>query len=208
MTSRSRSENVYASGSTYSNSNGGREYYAPEVNGNFSLENKKNKYGSLLIRSEFRYENSANRSYTEGRSFKSNPYSIEPDPNEWMGFDIAGDPFTSIRVNSTRNTSGTFNSKRMRYPYALTHTLNFSGNLQIATGWNINWSSGYDFNNKKISMTTASISRDLHCFNMSCSVVLAPYTSFNFTFQVNASTLADALRWKKQSSYSSSLQWY
>lgn len=111
VTSRSRSENVYASGSTFANSNGIREYYAPEVNGNFSLENKKNKYGSLLIRSEFRYENSANRSYTEGRSFKSNPYSIEPDPNEWMGFDIAGDPFSSIRINSTRNTSGTFNSR-------------------------------------------------------------------------------------------------
>ena len=35
-----------------------------------------------------------------------------------------------------------------------------------------------------------------------------PYTSYNFTFQANASTLADALRWKKQSSYSSNLDWY
>ena len=93
----------------------------------------------------------------------------------------------------------------MRYPYGLTHTLNFSGNLQIASGWNITWSSGYDFNYKKISMTTASLSRDLHCFSMSCSVVLAPYSSFN---QANASTLADALKWKKQSSYSNNIQWY
>ena len=96
----------------------------------------------------------------------------------------------------------------MRYPYKLTHTLNFSGNLQIAEGWNISWSSGYDFNYKKLSMTTASLSRDLHCFNMSCSVVLTPYTSFNFTFVCNASTLADVLKWRKQSSYSNQLQWY
>jgi hypothetical protein len=96
----------------------------------------------------------------------------------------------------------------MRYPYKLTHTLNFSGFVQIAKGWNINFSSGYDFNYHKLSMTTASLSRDLHCFNMSCSVVLMPYTSYNFTFQANASTLSDALRWKKQSSYSSNLDWY
>ena len=30
---------------------------------------------------------------------------------------------------------------------------------------------GYDFENKKISMTTASLGRDLHCFNMSCQLV-------------------------------------
>ena len=130
------------------------------------------------------------------------------DEDGYVPFQLPWSFSVSYGITLRENTSGTFNSKRMRYPYALTHTLNFSGNLQIATGWNINWSSGYDFNNKKISMTTASISRDLHCFNMSCSVVLAPYTSFNFTFQANASTLADALRWKKQSSYSSSLQWY
>ena len=96
----------------------------------------------------------------------------------------------------------------MRYPYKLTHTLNFSGNLQIAEGWNISWSSGYDFNYHKLSMTTASLQRDLHCFNMSCSMVLSPYTSFNFNFACNASTLADALKWRKQSSYSNQLQWY
>ena len=101
----------------------------------------------------------------------------------------------------------TFNTKRMRYGYKLTHTLNFSGSIQIAEGWNIQWSSGYDFNYKKLSMTTASLSRDLHCFNMSCSVVLSPYTSFNFTFACNASTLADALKWRKQSSYSNQLTW-
>ncbi len=57
-------------------------------------------------------------------------------------------------------------------------------------------------------MTTASLSRDLHCFSMSCSMVIAPYRSYNFTFVCNASTLTDALKWKKQSSYSSSIDWY
>ena len=101
-----------------------------------------------------------------------------------------------------------FNYHTMRYPYKFTQNLNMSGNIRLSDGWNISFSSGYDFENKKISMTTASLGRDLHCFNMSCSVVLAPYTSYNFSFRCNASTLTDALKYDKRSSYSNSVQWY
>ena len=106
------------------------------------------------------------------------------------------------------NTAAEINPKRMRYPYKFTQTLNFSGNIGIAQGWNISFSSGYDFNYKKLSMTTVSLARDLHCFSMSCSMVISPYTSFNFLFACKAGTLTDALRWKKQSSYSSNVEWY
>jgi len=101
-----------------------------------------------------------------------------------------------------------FNYDTMRYPYKFTQTLNVSGNIRISDGWNINFSSGYDFENSKISMTQASLSRDLHCFNMSCSVVLAPYTSYNFSFRCNASTLTDALKYDKRSGNTNSVQWY
>ena len=101
-----------------------------------------------------------------------------------------------------------FNYNTMRYPYKFTQNLNMSGNIRLSDGWNISFSSGYDFENKKISMTTASLGRDLHCFNMSCSVVLAPYTSYNFSFRCNASTLTDALKYDKRSSYSNAVQWY
>ena len=101
-----------------------------------------------------------------------------------------------------------FNYKTMRYPYGFTQNLNLSGNIRISDGWNITFSSGYDFNNHKISMTTASLSRDLHCFSMTCSVVLAPYASYNFSFRCNAATLTDALKYDKRSSYSNSVQWY
>ncbi len=114
----------------------------------------------------------------------------------------------SYGVSMRENTSGKFNESRMRYPYKLTHTLNFSGNIRISKGWNINFSSGYDFNYKKLSMTTASVSRDLHCFSMSCSMVISPYRSYNFTFACDASTLSDVLKWKKQSSYGSNIDWY
>lgn len=130
------------------------------------------------------------------------------DKDGYLRFTLPWNFSVSYGVSLRENTRAKINEKRMRYPYALTHTLNFSGNLRIAEGWNINFSSGYDFNYHKLSMTTASLSRSLHCFTMSCSVVLSPYTSYNFTFAANASTLADVLRWKKQSSYSSNIDWY
>lgn len=130
------------------------------------------------------------------------------DPDGYIKFSMPWSVSVSYGVTMRENTAAQINTKRMRYPYKLTHTLNFSGNLRIAEGWNINFSSGWDFNYKRLSMTTANLSRDMHCFSMTCSVVLAPYRSYNFTFSCNASTLADALRWKKQSNYSNSLEWY
>lgn len=138
---------------------------------------------------------------------KSNAAS-DIDEDGYLKFSLPWNFSVSYGVSLRENTRAKINEKRMRYPYGLTHTLNFSGNLRIAEGWNINFSSGYDFNYHKLSMTTASLTRNLHCFTMSCSVVLSPYTSYNFTFAANASTLADALRWKKQSSYSTNIDWY
>lgn len=105
------------------------------------------------------------------------------------------------------NDINKFNYKKMRYPYKFSQTLNVSGNIRISDGWNISFSSGYDFESHEISMTTASLQRDLHCFNMSCEVVLAPYTSYNFTFRCNAATLTDALKYDKRSGYSNAVQW-
>ena len=132
----------------------------------------------------------------------------EVDEDGYLKFQMPWSLTVSYGVTMRENTSAEINPRRMRYPYKFTQTLNFSGNVRIAEGWNISFSSGYDFNYKKMSMTTVSLARDLHCFSMSCSMVISPYTSFNFLFAAKAGTLADALRWKKQSSYSSNVEWY
>ncbi|MDO4159600.1 MAG: putative LPS assembly protein LptD [Prevotellaceae bacterium] len=132
----------------------------------------------------------------------------ETDEDGYMKFSMPWSLTVGYGVTMRENTSGTFNKSSMRYPYKFTQTLNFSGNVRLSDGWNISFSSGYDFEDHEISMTTASLNRDLHCFNMSCSVVLAPYTSYNFSFRCNASTLTDALKYDKRSGYSSAVQWY
>ena len=132
----------------------------------------------------------------------------ETDADGYMAFSMPWSLTFSYGITMRENTSGKFNKKRMRYPYAFSQTLNVSGNVRLSEGWNINFSSGYDFENKKISMTVASLSRDLHCFSMSCSVVLAPYTSYNFSFRCNAATLTDALKYDKRSGQSNAVRWY
>ncbi len=132
----------------------------------------------------------------------------ETDGDGYMAFSMPWSMTFGYGITMRENTSGKFNTKSMRYPYKFTQTLNVSGNLRLSEGWNISFSSGYDFEYKKMSMTTASLQRDLHCFNMSCSVVLAPYTSYNFSFRCNAATLTDALKYDKRSGYSNAVQWY
>ncbi len=133
----------------------------------------------------------------------------DTDGDGYMRFSMPWSLTFGYGITMSENTDiNKFNYKTMRYPYKFTQTLNVSGNLRISDGWNISFSSGYDFDNHKVSMTTASLQRDLHCFNMSCSVVLAPYASYNFTFRCNASTLTDALKYDKRSGYSNAVQWY
>ncbi len=139
---------------------------------------------------------------------KSGGDMAETDADGYMRFSMPWSLSIGYGITMRENTGGTFNTKTMRYPYKFTQNLNFSGNIRLSDGWNINFSSGYDFNTHELSMTTASLSRDLHCFNMSCQVVIAPYTSYNFTFRCNASTLTDALKYDKRSGYGNAIQWY
>ena len=140
---------------------------------------------------------------------KGDNAKAETDEDGYMAFKMPWSISLGYGINMSEDTDvKKFNYDTMRYPYKFTQNLNVSGNLRISDGWNISFSSGYDFENQKISMTTASLSRDLHCFNMSCSVVLAPYTSYNFSFRCNAATLTDALKYDKRSSYSNAVRWY
>ena len=139
---------------------------------------------------------------------KRNTGKAETDEDGYMKFSMPWSLTFGYGITMRENTSGRFNTNTMRYPYKFTQNLNFSGNVRISDGWNISFSSGYDFEDHDISMTTASLQRDLHCFSMSCSVVLAPYTSYNFSFRCNAATLTDALKYDKRSGYTNAVQWY
>jgi len=130
------------------------------------------------------------------------------DADGYMKFTMPWSFTVSYGISMAEDRSAQINVKTMRYPYKFTQNMNFSGNLKLSSNWNINFSSGWDFNAHKLSMTTANISRDMHCFNISCGLTFGIFTSYNVTMRAKASTLTDALKYDKKSSYSSSIKWY
>ena len=173
-------------------------------------KNKRNDLDDEDEEDEFNRETNEDDDLQRGQhgARKENAGKAETDDDGYMKFSMPWSLSFGYGISMRENTGGNFNYDKMRYPYQFTQTLNCSGNIRLSDGWNISFSSGYDFENKKISMTTASLGRDLHCFNMSCQLVLAPYTSYNFSFRCNAATLTDALKYDKRSSYSNAVQWY
>jgi hypothetical protein len=130
------------------------------------------------------------------------------DEDGYMKFNLPWSFSISYGINMAEDRSADINIKTMRYPYKFTHNLNFSGSIKLSSNWNISASSGWDFTRHKISMTTVNISRDMHCFNMTCGLVFGTFTSYNITLRANATALTDALKYDKKSSYSSSIKWY
>lgn len=130
------------------------------------------------------------------------------DADGYMKFKFPWSFSISYGITMAEDRGGKINVKTMRYPYKFTQNMNFSGNFKLSSSWNVNFSSGWDFNYKKLSMTTVNISRDMHCFNISCGLVFGAYTSYNISLRANASTLTDALKYDKRSSYNSSVRWY
>ena len=130
------------------------------------------------------------------------------DKDGYMKFDMPWSFSISYGITMAEDRSKDINVKSMRYPYKFTQNMNFSGSLRLSTNWNCSFSSGWDFTTSKISMTTVSISRDMHCFNVNCGLVFGTYTSYHISLRANASTLTDALKYDKKSSYSGSVKWY
>ena len=136
------------------------------------------------------------------------PQDAGLDSDGYMKFTMPWSLSLSYGITMSEDRSRPINVKNMRYPYKFVHNFNLNGNLKLSSGWNVSVASGYDFTNHAISMTTVNISRDMHCFNISGGMVFGVYTSYYVTLRANASTLTDALKYDKKSSYSSSVQWY
>lgn len=130
------------------------------------------------------------------------------DEDGYVAYTLPWSFSVSYGISMRENTAAEINTRRMRYPWAFTQNMNMSGSLKLTNKWNTSFSSGWDFIHHDFTTTTMSVTRDLHCFSMSCSVVLFPYKSYNFTVKANSSMLSDLLKVKKRSSSNSYVNWY
>ena len=146
-----------------------------------------------------------------GEGEKSNKKKTQKAKSDADGYQQFKMPW-SVRVNYSFNIredrSKPINRESMRYPFSYTHNINASGNLKLSTNWAVTFTTGYDFQAKEVTQTSLTISRDLHCFNMSAS--LSPFGRwkyYNFKISANASILQD-LKWEQRSQTQSNVQWY
>ncbi|MEG2163852.1 MAG: putative LPS assembly protein LptD [Bacteroidales bacterium] len=115
----------------------------------------------------------------------------------------------SLSVNYSINYGyGTFNKEKLEYNGKITQNLSFSGNIQPTKNWIFTFSTSYDFDAKKLAYMSCGITRDLHCWSMSCDFVpVGPYQSYNFHISVKSSLLKD-LKYEKSSSPYNKENWY
>jgi hypothetical protein len=103
---------------------------------------------------------------------------------------------------------GDFNPDKLEYNYRLTHALSFNGSVQPTKNWKLNFNATYDFDNSKISYMTCNISRSMHCFQMSASLIpIGPLKSYSFSISASSSMLKD-LKYDQSSTPYTGQSWY
>lgn len=152
----------------------------------------------------FRRENSAwnfslSYNFSSGKNKKTGNQTTVVVPTE-EAEEIINQPESYINWNNPWNFSLSYN---LRYndllnyvtdkrDHKLIQTLGFNGDVNITPKWKVNFTSGYDFELSKLSYTSVSVYRDLHCWEMRFNwIPMGVQKSWNFYIKVKAGVLQD-----------------
>ncbi len=112
---------------------------------------------------------------------------IRNNPGEFADFNI---PW-SINLSYAFSYSKTFDLKKKGFVGNFTQNLNFGGTLNITPKWQMGLTGYYNISQGKINPITMSISRDLHCWQMSISIT--PIGIYRY-YSINLSPKSPILR--------------
>lgn len=113
---------------------------------------------------------------------------MRSNPGDYVDFDIPWRLDLSYSLNYSRGRT----VDRLRDTTIFQQFLGFNGDFSLTPKWKIIMSSGFDFRLKQISYTTLTISRDLHCWQMSINLVpFGSYRQFSITINPKAGILRD-----------------
>ncbi|MDR2962485.1 MAG: hypothetical protein LBU90_02420 [Bacteroidales bacterium] len=130
-----------------------------------------------------------------GASYSFNPIKndeIPPRTGIYSYFDIPWN--LSLNYNLSVPRQYYYNEHNVLDSVAnrVVQTLGVSGNFSLTKRWKINFSTGWDFQNKGISYTTLNLNRDLHCWEMLFNwVPMGTQKRWEFTIRVKADMLRD-----------------
>jgi len=118
--------------------------------------------------------------------------AISRDPNAFVDFNIPWNVSAAYSFNYSKNGLQS----------NVSNTLNVFGDFNVTPKWKVQYTSGYDFQANKLSLTQFSIYRDLHCWDLSFR--WSPVGAFKFytvDLRVKASILQDLKLSKRRDFY-------
>ncbi|WP_349120236.1 putative LPS assembly protein LptD [Butyricimonas faecihominis] len=114
--------------------------------------------------------------------------------DDYVDFDVPWN--ISISYNLTYSKPSPYKSP------TISQIINFSGDLSLTPKWKLTFQSGYDIKNKEVTSTSFSVTRDLHCWEMTFNCMpFGQHQSYNFEIHVRSSLLRDLKLTKRDSWY-------
>jgi LPS-assembly protein len=113
---------------------------------------------------------------------------IRNNQDEFADFNIPWSINLSYSLSLSRQPKVDFSGFRS----VLTQSINFSGDFNLTEKWKVQGQGNFDIQTKKLQYFTASIARDLHCWQLAINVTpIGVYRSFNITINPKSSLLRD-----------------
>jgi hypothetical protein len=113
---------------------------------------------------------------------------MRQNPAQFVDFNI---PW-SVSLSYSLNFYEQFKSDYSGFEHKFTSSASFSGSFNLTPKWNFSMNGFFDFQTKKIQTFQMSISREMHCWQLSINVSpTPPYKYFSFTISPKSSLLQD-----------------
>ena len=122
---------------------------------------------------------------------------INNNPDDYIDWSTAWSLSLSYNLRLT-NTPSYINYVTHDYRTTV-QTLGLTGSINLSPKWKLSAQTGWDFESKKITYTSLTVYRDLHCWEMRFNVIpYGTYKSWNFQINIKASALQDLKLTKKK----------
>jgi hypothetical protein len=113
---------------------------------------------------------------------------MRQNPAEFVDFNIPWQISLSYSLNYFRQIKPDYSG----FTSNISSSANFSGSFSLTPKWNFSVNGYYNFDTKQLQTFTMSISREMHCWQMSINVTpIGLYRYFNFTISPKSSILQD-----------------
>ncbi len=155
-------------------------------------ESNEDPYENETFRNEGRPDNlfGGNTNFKDERSFDRNQNKDKSDKDiKNYNYKLPWSLRLSYNVNYSNNA---------RQNEISSHSLMFSGDVELAPRWSVGVSSGYDFKNPGFTYTNLRFQRDLESWVMNFNwIPFSSRTSWNFFIGIKSSVLSD-IKWDKR----------